>query len=115
MIEPAVIASALPELVNSDLVKFAAAAARWNISGPAIAAVALLDLDGWHFTHFSQGGWGVWKRADRPNLMLPEIWVDQVGSVGNNLDTRVIRPHSIPSGNLSALSAARSKTPRATG
>jgi schlafen family protein len=77
--------------VRAALLKFFAAAARWNVSGPAIAATALLDLHGWHFRHFPQSGWIVRQLADRPNLMIPEVWVDQVGAV-ENPDATVIRP-----------------------
>lgn len=77
--------------IREALLKFFAAAARWNVSGPAIAAAALLGVDGWRFTHLPPGGFIVRRRADRPNLMLPEVFVDQVGAI-DSPEATVIRP-----------------------
>lgn len=77
-------------LIRDALLKFFAAAARWNISGPAIAAAALVDVGGHRFWHQPPGGFTRREPSDRPNVILPEVWVEQVGAVDKPDD--IIRP-----------------------
>lgn len=65
--------------MRDALLKFFAAAARWKISRPAIAAAALLDVGGWHLRHFVPNGWLRRERADRPNLICLKCgWIKLV-------------------------------------
>jgi hypothetical protein len=67
-------------LIREALVKFLGATARWGIVGPAIAAVALLGVDGYQFWYVPQRYSMVRSPADRPNLILPEILIEQLGA-----------------------------------
>ena len=87
----AIASATVSGFVRDALLKFFVAAARREISGPAIVAAALLDVGGWHLRHFPRSGWLRRERADRPNLILPEVWVDQVGAV-DSPDAALIRP-----------------------
>jgi hypothetical protein len=51
-----------------------------GISGPAIAAVALLDVHGWPFVYDSRDYATAFSSADRPNLILPEVWIEDLSS-----------------------------------
>jgi hypothetical protein len=69
--------------VRQALEKFCQAAADWGIGGPAIASVALLDVGGWRLAYDPKHWLTQRNPSDRPNLILPEYWIEQVGSVHN--------------------------------
>jgi len=52
----------------------------WGISGPAIAAVALLGVHGWPFVYDSRDYATAFSSADRPNLILPEVWIEDLST-----------------------------------
>jgi hypothetical protein len=68
-------------LIREAFVKFLAAASRWRVTGPAIAAVAMLGVEGYRLWYVSQRGITRRQQADRPNLILPEILIEQLGAV----------------------------------
>src|SRR5207302_2008049 len=68
--------------------------ARWNIGGPAVAAAALLAVDGHRFWYEPRGGFTRREPSDRPNLVLPEVWVDRVSSVEE--PDEIVRPLLAP-------------------
>jgi hypothetical protein len=67
--------------IRDSIQKFITAAVQWNILGPAIVAVSLLNVGEYSFAF--QGRYQVTQQraADRMNMILPEIWVEQLGSV----------------------------------
>jgi Putative DNA-binding domain len=69
--------------IRDALVMFLQAVGQWGISGPAIAAVALLDIGGFRLWHQPRGQFTIRQSADRPNLILPEVWIEQLASVTN--------------------------------
>jgi hypothetical protein len=70
-------------LIREALIKFLSAANSWGIDGPAIAAVALLDVGGWRFWYQPRGYFTQRNPADRPNLILPELWIERLSAVRN--------------------------------
>jgi hypothetical protein len=70
-------------LIRDSLTKFLSAANSWGIDDPAIAAVALLDVGGWRFWYQPRGYFTQRNPADRPNLVLPEVWIERVSAVQN--------------------------------
>jgi hypothetical protein len=67
--------------IRDSIQKFITAAVQWNISGPAIVAASLLNVGEYSFTF--QGRYQVTQQnaADRMNMILPEIWIEQLGNV----------------------------------
>jgi len=72
--------SVISGLVRTALATFLAAAQRWNIAGPAVAAIALLDTAGFRFAYQFRSGATRTAVSDRANLILPEVWVEQLES-----------------------------------
>ena len=56
------------------------ASGHFQTVGPAIAAVALLDVHAWPFAHDARGYSSAFNSADRPHLILPEVWVDDLST-----------------------------------
>lgn len=77
-------------LIRDALIKFLAAAARFSIGGPSIAAAALLDVGDFRFAYQPRNYFTRRNPTDRPNLVLPEVWVEQLGAVQN--PDEVVRP-----------------------
>jgi hypothetical protein len=67
--------------IRDALFMFVQATKKWGIAGPAIAAAALLDVGEHRFAYMSQGGWLSEVQTDRPNFVIPEVWVDQLAAV----------------------------------
>jgi hypothetical protein len=67
--------------IRDSIQKFITAAVQWNISGPAIIAASLLNVGEYSFAF--QGRYQVTQQnaADRMNMILPEIWIEQLGNV----------------------------------
>jgi hypothetical protein len=63
------------------MLKFFEATGRWNIAGPAIASAALLDIGEYKFWFQPQNQFTQRNASDRPNLILPDVWIDQLSSV----------------------------------
>ena len=76
--------------IRDALLKFLEATARWNVNGPAIASAALLDIGDYKFWFQPMNRFTERTSSDRPNLILPEIWIDQLGALANH--DEVIRP-----------------------
>ena len=76
--------------IRDALARFLAANARWNITGPAIASVALLEIDEFRLWHQPLGRFTMRQSSDRPNLVIPEFWIEQVAGMQNVDD--VARP-----------------------
>ena len=70
-------------LIRDSLTQLLEAAARWNIDGPAIASVALLDVSGYSFAYQSRHYITQRNPSDRSNLILPEFWIEQLSRVRN--------------------------------
>jgi hypothetical protein len=70
--------SVISGLVRTALATFLAATQRWNIAGPAVAATALLDTAGFRFAYQYRGGVTRNAVSDRSNLILPEVWIEQL-------------------------------------
>jgi len=64
--------------VHEYLNKFLNAAKTWGIGGPAIAAAALLDVHGWPFAYQDTSYMSAFNSADRPHLILPEVWIEDI-------------------------------------
>jgi hypothetical protein len=77
-------------LIRDGLIKFLDAAARFNVGGPAIAAAALLGVGDWRFWYQPRNYYTRRNPADRPNMVLPEAWVEQLGAIQNPDD--IVRP-----------------------
>jgi hypothetical protein len=60
--------------------KFLNAAKSWGIGGPAIAAAALLDVHGWPFAYESRDHSSAFNSTDRPHLILPEEWIEDLAT-----------------------------------
>jgi hypothetical protein len=75
--------------IRESLEKFLIAAKSWGISGPAIAAAAVLDVHGWQFAYQSRGYFSAANSADRPHLVLPEVWIEDLSTA--QLDA-IVRP-----------------------
>ena len=71
----------ISDLIRDSLIKFFEATKRWNIAGPAIAAAALLNIDGFLFV--PPGRYTRKAKSDRPNLVLPEVWIDQLAAIND--------------------------------
>jgi hypothetical protein len=76
--------------IRDALLKFLEAAVRWNISGPAIASAALLNIGDYRFWYQPRNQFTRSNPSDRPNLILPEIWIDQLR--GDADPDAVVRP-----------------------
>jgi hypothetical protein len=77
---PSATASAV---IRDGVTKFLAAAERWSIGGPAIASAALLDVGKYRFW-YQQRGWFTQRNpSDRSNIILPEVWIEQLATVTN--------------------------------
>jgi hypothetical protein len=74
--------------IRESLDKFLTAAGSWGISGPAVAAAALLDVNGWQFGYQSTGYLSAFNSADRPHLILPEVWIDDLATAQLDLIAR---------------------------
>jgi hypothetical protein len=70
-------------LLRDALTKFLAAAGRWNIAGPAIAAAALLDIGKFQFWYQPRGYFTQRNASDRSNIILPEVWIEELSAVEN--------------------------------
>ena len=77
-------------LIRDGLMKFFEAGARLNIGGPAIATAALLGVGDWRFWYQPRNYFTRRNPADRPNMVLPEAWVEQLGAIPN--PDAIIRP-----------------------
>ena len=66
--------------VRESIRKSLEAMKSWGVTGPAIAAVALMDLHGWPFAYDSMGHTVDFNSADRPNLILPEVWIEDLSN-----------------------------------
>ena len=87
--------SAIPSGVLSDFVrdaltKFLAAAADWGITGPAAASVAVVDVAGWRLFYQPRGYYTQRNSSDRSNLVLPDVWIEQLNLVKN--PDEIVRP-----------------------
>jgi len=71
------------DVVRESLEKFMDACVRWNITGPAVASVALLDLGQFSFVYQPRNRITERGKADRPNLILPEVWIDQLSGAAD--------------------------------
>ena len=71
------------DFVRDSLETFIAAVGRWNIVGPAIAAAALLDIGNHEFWYQPPRGFTTRTPCDRPNLVLPEVWIEQLSDIRN--------------------------------
>ena len=76
--QKSIASSRVADHIREYLDKFLAAAKAWGIDGPAIAAAALLDVHGWPFAYDSRGYMSAFNSADRPHLILPEVWIDDI-------------------------------------
>lgn len=74
------IASAyIAQFYREGIMRFLNAARQYGFSGPAIVGIALLNIGNYHL------GIGVdffhqFARSDRDNLILPEVWVENIES-----------------------------------
>jgi hypothetical protein len=66
--------------IHEYLDKFLAVAKAWGIGGPAVAAAALLDVHGWPFAYQARGYMSAFNSADRPHLILPEVWIEDLST-----------------------------------
>jgi hypothetical protein len=77
----------IPSVVVSGFVRDAIgiflAAARQSNSGPAIVAIALLNVGEYKFAYQDSYRFPEFKTADRANLILPETWIDRVDAIDN--------------------------------
>jgi len=85
LMDPGVKAMAIPSGVASghireSLDKFLTASKSWGIAGPAVAAASLFDVHGWQFAYQSTGHFSAFNSADRPHLILPEVWIEEVST-----------------------------------
>jgi hypothetical protein len=85
----------IPSLVVSSFIRdtirtFLDATARWQVGGPAVAAAALLSVGDFGFLYQAPRGFTERTRSDRANLVLPDVWVEQLGAAVD-LDT-IVRP-----------------------
>ncbi len=55
-----------------------------------IATVALLDIGDFRLWYLPQGQFVMRQPSDRPNLIVPEFWIEQLASIQNPDD--VARP-----------------------
>ncbi len=77
--------------IRDALIKFITAATkRWQIAGPAIAAAALLDIGDSRFFYQPPRYFTQSSRSDRENLILPDVWIDQLSAVDN--PDKVVQP-----------------------
>lgn len=72
----------IPGLIAADFIKeavirFLASAKKLNLSGPAIIGAVLADIGDFTFGYASQET----ARADRPHLILPEVWIERAEAV----------------------------------
>jgi hypothetical protein len=67
--------------IRGYLEKFIEASKSWGIGGPAIAAAALLDVHEWPFAYQSREYVSAFNSADRPHLILPEVWIEDLSTV----------------------------------
>lgn len=79
------VADHVRESIDQSLI----AAKSWGIGGPAIAAVTLLDVHEWPFVYDSKDYATAFSSADRPNLVLPETWIEDLSTA--HLDA-IVRP-----------------------
>jgi len=77
-------------LIRDALMKFLTAMADLNIAGPAVASVALLDLAGRKFFYQPRGYFTQRNAADRSNLILPEVWIENPAAL--KAPDEIIRP-----------------------
>jgi hypothetical protein len=83
----------IPSLTASGFVrdavnKFIAALRSWNINGPALLSVALVDVGEYQLAYENVYSVTSMSGADRPNLILPEVWIPRVEAI-DNVDTLV--------------------------
>lgn len=71
----------LSDLIRGAITRFLAACNRWHIAGPAIAAAAFLDVSGYRFVYQPPHNYTRKLKSDRPNLILPEVWIEQLAGV----------------------------------
>lgn len=67
--------------IRDGLYKFFDVARRLRIGGPAIAGVSLLNVAGWKWWFQAAGQVPESKSSDRSQLILPEMWIEQLGAV----------------------------------
>jgi hypothetical protein len=71
----------MSKFFHSSVTKFIEAARSWGFAGPALLGVAIVNVQGFElgignaFHRFSQA------TADRPNLILPEVWINSLDTV----------------------------------
>lgn len=83
----------IPSLTTSGFIrdavhKFIDALRSWNINGPALLSVALVDVGEYQLAYQNAYSVTSISGADRPNLILPEVWIPRVEAV-DNADTLV--------------------------
>lgn len=67
--------------IRESLEQFVDAAREWAIDGPAIAAAAALDVQGWPFAYQGRNYMAAFSSSDRPHVILPEKWVEDIATV----------------------------------
>lgn len=77
-------------LIRDGLFKFFDATRRFNINGPAIVAAALLGVGDRRFWYQPRNYFARHQPADRPNIILPEMWVEQLGAIPD--PDEIVRP-----------------------
>lgn len=76
------------------LYKFASAAAKHGATGPAIFSSALINVTGYTFGVDQIYNLQHRAEADRPNLLLPEVWIERIEDL-KNVDALVRYPMDV--------------------
>jgi hypothetical protein len=86
--------------IRERLTTFIAATRRFGVSGPAIVGAALLDTAGYALgvRNTRSGMSEVSEVADRPDMVVPESWIEDIESVTD--EDVLVRPLLDVSGQL---------------
>lgn len=68
---------------------FIAAAKEWGLAGPAILSYSILNVEGYELATGAQSPRRKKLESDRPHLVVPELWIDNLESV--EID-QIVRP-----------------------
>lgn len=88
--EKAIASGVLSGFVREAVLRSLKAASAWHIDGPAILAVSLVDISGYPFVFRGSHMVAMSTSADRPNLLLPETWIEHLGAVDD--PEKIVRP-----------------------
>ncbi len=82
-VEKIIPSTAVAKFFREATAKFIPASCGLGFVGPAIIGAALLQVQGYEFAYGRGRHTFLAEGADRPNLILPEVWIENMGALDN--------------------------------